>query len=50
MPGCNNYAKGGEIWDDELCPSCTNSLDGRVASVATLGVTLFALFGKDEKK
>ncbi|WP_311418411.1 hypothetical protein [Haemophilus parahaemolyticus] len=50
MPGCNNYAKGGEIWDDELCPSCTNSFDSKALSVATLGLTLSALFGKDEKK
>ena len=24
-PGCQNYTKGGEIYDDELCPSCTSS-------------------------
>lgn len=24
-PGCTNYAKGGDIWDDELCPDCTNT-------------------------
>lgn len=22
-PGCNDYAKGGDFWDDEFCPDCT---------------------------
>lgn len=21
-PGCNNFAKGGDYWDDNLCPDC----------------------------
>jgi hypothetical protein len=21
-PGCNNYAEGGDTWDDNICPSC----------------------------
>jgi hypothetical protein len=25
-PGCHTYAKGGQIYDDELCPNCTSSL------------------------
>lgn len=24
-PGCTNYAKGGDIWDDEFCPECTKT-------------------------
>lgn len=25
-PGCDNYAKGGDIYDDELCPDCTSGV------------------------
>lgn len=24
-PGCDDYARGGDIYDDEFCPSCTAS-------------------------
>lgn len=34
-PGCENYAKGGHLYDDELCPSCTSSVSG---NVGTLGM------------
>lgn len=30
MPGCNNYARSGMIWDDELCPSCYGSFFGQI--------------------
>lgn len=25
-PGCQNYAKGGKMYDDELCPNCTSAI------------------------
>lgn len=25
IPGCNNYAKAGDFWDDEICPDCTSN-------------------------
>lgn len=50
MPGCNNYTKGGDIWDDEFCPSCTNSMDSRAISAIGLGLSLFAVFGKSKDK
>lgn len=34
-PGCTNYAKGGDFWDDELCPSCTSTLFDGGVSLAT---------------
>lgn len=40
-PGCNNYAKGGDLWDDELCPDCTS---GAGSIVVGIGTTL--LLGK----
>lgn len=25
-PGCDHYAKGGNAWDEELCPACTKGM------------------------
>jgi hypothetical protein len=25
-PGCQDYAKGGEYYDDEFCPACTQKM------------------------
>ena len=36
-PGCNNYAKGGTIWDDEICTECAKN-------IVTTGITI--LVGK----
>lgn len=36
-PGCQNYTKGGEIYDDELCPSCTSSLTSGLGEVFKWG-------------
>jgi ribosomal protein S27AE len=36
-PGCQDYAKGGEIYDDEFCPECTKGAH------TTLVGTVFAL-------
>lgn len=47
-PGCTNYAKGGDFWDDELCPSCTSSLFNTAAS-ASIGL-LPMIFGGFFKK
>ncbi len=47
-PGCHNYAKGGELWDDELCPECTSSV-GRIAkdiATAALITGVGTLVGK----
>lgn len=54
-PGCQNYAKGGAIYDDELCPSCTSSFVsgfgevvkwGAMAAAAAIATT--AVAKKDE--
>ena len=51
-PGCNNYAKGGKYYDDELCPTCTESIAENLKSTVVngllaLGVTaIAALFKK----
>lgn len=53
-PGCQNYAKGGDIYDDELCPSCTASLTSGIGEVvkwgamAAAGVIATALVSKKE--
>lgn len=39
-PGCNNYAKGGEYYDDELCPQCTSG----IAEIGR-GTVALAVFG-----
>jgi hypothetical protein len=41
-PGCTNYAKGGTIYDDELCPSCTESITSGVGEVLKYGVMAVA--------
>lgn len=38
-PGCDNYAKGGDLYDDELCPRCTGGTGTLVAGVAATVVT-----------
>jgi ribosomal protein S27AE len=37
-PGCCDYARGGELYDDELCPSCSASVvtNGSTVAVAVL--------------
>ncbi len=39
-PGCENYAKGGHLYDDELCPSCMSNI-GR--SIGALGTTALSI-------
>lgn len=41
-PGCKNYAKGGSVYDDELCPSCTESLTSGVGEVLKWGAMTVA--------
>lgn len=50
-PGCNNYAKGTENWDNELCPSCTETAGGIVKEGATIAASLVAevIVGKNKK-
>ena len=37
-PGCSCYAKGGENYDDELCPSCTEGLTSGAGEVVKYGL------------
>ena len=37
-PGCQDYAKGGDIYDDELCPSCTSSVTSGAGEVLKWGL------------
>jgi len=41
-PGCQSYAKGGQIYDDELCPSCTSSIASAVGEVVKWGAMMAA--------
>ncbi len=34
-PGCHNYAKGTQVYDHELCPSCTATAADAGSSVAS---------------
>ena len=47
-PGCRDYSKGGDIYDDELCPSCTSAIGGSVGSLGGLaiGAVITALISK----
>lgn len=40
MPGCDNYARCGTYWDDELCHSCTKKT---MNGTTRLGYTSIAL-------
>ncbi|WP_392559776.1 hypothetical protein [Orbus mooreae] len=58
-PGCHNYASGGCVYDDELCPTCAkdianssgfiikNTVKVATAAVAVVVATAFA---KDKMK
>ncbi|GKV83674.1 hypothetical protein PEC106664_44480 [Pectobacterium carotovorum subsp. carotovorum] len=47
-PGCENYAKGGHLYDDELCPSCTSSVGNGASSLGmlALGAAITAFVSK----
>ena len=52
-PGCHNYAKGGDMYDDELCPECTSSLlshSGDVVKTVLLTAASIAVAAASEKK
>jgi MinD superfamily P-loop ATPase len=55
-PACDNYAKGGDIYDDEFCPGCTSGTGTLVTGVAaTVAAVLIAsaaeaFFGKKAKR
>lgn len=38
--GCHNYAKGGESYDDELCPECTKSLADHAGDIVKGGLVV----------
>lgn len=37
-PGCTCYAKAGSVYDDELCPACTESLTSGAGEVLKWGL------------
>ncbi len=47
-PGCHDYAKGGEYYDDELCPSCLKQAPGAVVAVVGFVGTVLALFERSK--
>lgn len=49
MPGCSDYAKGGELYDDELCPehSKIENITGAVTAIGSLATVLLSLKKKD---
>jgi hypothetical protein len=44
-PGCDDYARGGEYYDDELCPACTKK-GGAVAVGLAAGAAYILSGGK----
>ena len=42
-PGCDDFTKGGSIYDDELCPGCTKNVSTTLGGALLL--TLFARTG-----
>jgi hypothetical protein len=50
-PGCQNYAKGGDLYDDELCPSCTSGVSefGKGALMTGAITVLTAVLTKGKK-
>lgn len=52
-PGCHTYAKGGKIYDDELCPNCTSSIisgGGEVLKWAAITLATALVTKKIDKK
>jgi len=37
-PGCQDYAKGGHVYDDELCPGCTAGVTSGAGEVLKWGL------------
>ena len=35
-PGCHDYAKGTDVYDHELCPTCTTTVADAAGSVGSL--------------
>lgn len=38
IPGCSDYAKGGPIYDEEMCPSCTAGIVNGGGEVVKYGL------------
>lgn len=34
-PGCDNFARGGDIYDDELCPECLKGASSTAGTIVT---------------
>jgi hypothetical protein len=50
-PGCTNYAKGGELWDDEFCPECTSEVVDVLKKLGTVAAsTALAILTKGKMK
>ncbi len=45
---CETYAKGGRLYDDELCPSSTSGIGGGVGTLGmiALGAVISTFVGK----
>lgn len=41
-PGCDDYAKGGKAYDEELCPGCTKALSESAGVLAKGAITTLA--------
>lgn len=49
--GCQNYAKGGDIYDDELCPVCAEGIKDTIGKlVIVAGVSVVGVVSKDVGK
>lgn len=46
-PGCDNYAKGGDIYDDELCPECTQSAAKGAGAIALAAISAIVVAGAE---
>lgn len=39
--GCNDYAKSGDFWDDNLCPECTETAAKTAPELIKFALTIF---------
>ncbi|HOX46092.1 MAG TPA: hypothetical protein PK668_20990 [Myxococcota bacterium] len=40
MPGCKDFAEGGETWDEEFCPDCTAAGTGAASTLAMVALSV----------
>ncbi len=49
IPGCDNYARCGKYWDDELCQPCTKKTMGGATTLGFGSISLAVTFALKHK-